>query len=429
MTDTNTPGPEGASALPSKPRRRGRWWKILLIIVVILSALGTLILQRPVTEPDEVQRAYSPQALRIFDAIGLTDVFHAWWFVALLLLVSLSIVAASIERFPNAWRHYSRPYKYPDNNFRRFLPAQKEFAIADEETGLVAAERALHHAGYKPERVVHESHFSLFAERNRISEMAVYIVHASLLLIFLGGIMDALWGWRGTLNLTEGQTSNLVEMRDASQKPLPFSIRCDRAGQENYPDGTPKKWWSDLAVVKDGNEVVRKEIVVNDPLLYSGVRFYQSSFGQNGKVAARLRRFHDAERVLLSWDGEIVCFVTRNLEKHAAVGSAFVGLSRGMQESRPESEAGGHLFAVANRVAQRLQQRFVLGFHLHVSQNREVVACAQTRKMGTQNVLQRTVGADDFEKRSSVLLVGEGVEGAETAGAQGAGSATGGAGR
>jgi cytochrome c biogenesis protein len=114
--------------------------------------------------------------------------------------------------------------------------------------------------------------------------MAVYIVHASLLLIFLGGIMDALWGWRGTLNLTEGQSSNLVEMRDASQKPLPFSIRCDRAGQENYPDGTPKKWWSNLAVVKDGNEVVRKEIVVNDPLVYGGVRFYQSSYGSTGKI-------------------------------------------------------------------------------------------------------------------------------------------------
>jgi len=30
--------------------------------------------------------------------------------------------------------------------------------------------------------------------------------------------------------------------------------------------------------------VQTKEIVVNDPLLYSGVRFYQSSYGPNGKV-------------------------------------------------------------------------------------------------------------------------------------------------
>jgi len=257
---------------------------VLLILVVIFSAGGTIVLQRPVTEPDEMQNAYSPQALRILDAIGLTDVFHAWWFLGLMLLVSVSIVAASVERFPNAWRYFSRPYKYPDESFRRALHPQKSMAIEDEESGLVAAERALHSLGYKPERVVREDHFGIFAERHRISEMAVYIVHASLLLIFFGAIVDGLWGWRGTLNLNEGQTSNLVELRDGSTRTLPFAIRCDQAGQENYKDGTPRKWWSKLAVVLDGQDVQKKEIVVNDPLLYSGVRFYQSSYGPNGKV-------------------------------------------------------------------------------------------------------------------------------------------------
>lgn len=257
---------------------------ILLILVVIFSAVGTIVLQRPTTEPEDMQAAYSPQALRILDAIGLTDVFHAWWFVTLMLLVSLSIIAASIDRFPNSWRFYSRPYKYPDAGFRRVLHPQKHLAIADEETGLVAAERALHKMGFKPERVVKEDHFSIFAERNRMSEMAVYIVHASLLLIFFGGIVDGLWGWRGTLNLNEGQTSAQIEMRDGKIKTLPFAIRCDEAGQENYADGTPKKWWSKLAVVDDGHDLLKKQIVVNDPLVHNGVRFYQSSYGSNGKV-------------------------------------------------------------------------------------------------------------------------------------------------
>ena len=257
---------------------------VLLILVVILAATGTVVLQRPATDPDEMQTAYSPHALRILDAVGLTDVFHAWWFLGLMLLVSLCIVAASVDRFPNSWRYFSRPYKYPDESFRRASHPQKSLAIADEESGLVAAQRALHALGYKPERVVREDHFSIFAERSRISELAVYIVHASLLLIFFGTIVDGLWGWRGTLNLNEGQTSNLVELRDGTTRTLPFAIRCDSAGQENYQDGTPKKWWSKLVVVKDGRDVQKKEIVVNDPLLYSGVRFYQSSYGQNGKV-------------------------------------------------------------------------------------------------------------------------------------------------
>jgi cytochrome c biogenesis protein len=257
---------------------------LLLIVVVIVAAAGTLILQRPVTDADELQRAYSPQVLHVLDAIGLTDVFHAWWFVLLMLLVSFSIVAASIERFPNSWRFFARPYKYPEEGFRRSVAVQKSISIPDEETGLVAAEHALHEVGLKAERVVRSDHFSLFAERNRISEMAVYVVHASLLLIFFGGIVDALWGWRGEVNLTRGEKSAKVQMHNGSQRVLPFEVRCDGAGQENYQDGSPKKWWSKLAVEENGREIQRKEIVVNDPLVYRGIRFYQASYGPNGKV-------------------------------------------------------------------------------------------------------------------------------------------------
>jgi cytochrome c biogenesis protein len=51
--------------------------------------------------------------LRFLDATGLTDVYHTRWFVGLMLLVSLSIVAASVARFPNAWRYFARPTRVP----------------------------------------------------------------------------------------------------------------------------------------------------------------------------------------------------------------------------------------------------------------------------------------------------------------------------
>src|SRR6516164_4136422 len=161
---------------------------VLIILVVIFSAAGTVILQRPMTEPDDMVRAYSPAMLRFLDATGLTDVYHTRWFLSLMALVSLSIIAASVERFPNAWRFFARPYKSPDEGFRRVLPVQAHIAIKDEEQGLTAAERAFRHIHLKSERIVRPDRFSLFAERNRISEMAVYIVHASLILIFFGTI-------------------------------------------------------------------------------------------------------------------------------------------------------------------------------------------------------------------------------------------------
>ena len=266
---------------------------VLIILVVIFSAAGTVILQRPMTESDDMQRAYSPAMLRFLDVTGLTDIFHTRWFVALLILVSLSIIAASVQRFPNAWRFFARPYKSPDESFRKALPTQAQIPLADgmtqhgiapEEHGLSAAERAFRHLGLKAERIVRPDSFSLFSERNRISEMAVYMVHASLLLIFLGFIVDSLYGWRGFLMLTPGTASNQIEMKNGSLRTIPFSIRCDGTGEDTYADGTPKRWWSKLAVVDGGREISRKEIVVNDPLVYQGLRFYQASYGRTGKL-------------------------------------------------------------------------------------------------------------------------------------------------
>ncbi len=257
---------------------------ILIILVVIFSAAGTVILQRPMTDADDMQRAYSPAMLHFLDITGLTDMFHARWFIALMILVSLSIIAASVQRFPNAWRFYARPYKSPDENFRKVLPTQALISVADEELGLSAAERAFKHMGLKTERIVRTDSFSLFSERSRISEMAVYIVHASLLLIFFGFIVDSLYGWRGFLMLSPGTASNQVEMKNGSMRTIPFSIRCDGTGEETYADGSPKKWWSKLAVVDGGRDVSTKEIVVNDPLVYQGLRFYQASYGRTGKL-------------------------------------------------------------------------------------------------------------------------------------------------
>jgi cytochrome c biogenesis protein len=257
---------------------------ILLILVVIFSAAGTIVLQRPTTEADEMQRAYSPQVLHLLDGVGLTDVFHAWWFVLLLSLVSLSIIAASIQRFPNAWRFYSRPYKSPDPSFQKAVAAHKSIPITNEEAALSVAERVLRKKGFPAEHIVRENSFSLFAERHRISEMAVYVVHASLLLIFLGGIIDAELGWRAFLSLNRGEQSNKIQSQNGAKHQLAFAVRCDSAGQENYADGSPKRWWSNLTVLQDGKEVLRKQIVVNEPLVYHGIRFYQASYGQTGKV-------------------------------------------------------------------------------------------------------------------------------------------------
>jgi cytochrome c biogenesis protein len=257
---------------------------VMLILVGAASALGTFILQRPTTDPEKLAQSYSPATLHWLDRVGLTDVFHTWWFLTLLGMVSLSIVLVSIDRFPTSWRFYARPYRKTDSHFRSVLPNKIELPINNAEDGLNAAERALKKSGWAAERIADRNEPSLYSERHRFSVMAVYIVHASLLLIFAGGIIDGLFGYSGFMALQKGQTSNVIETRTGGVKQIPFSVKCNGAGQENYADGSPKRWWSKLAVMQNGQEIEAKEIVVNDPLVHNGLRFYQASFGSTGKL-------------------------------------------------------------------------------------------------------------------------------------------------
>ena len=274
---------------------RRQLWQVLGsvrtgIILLILSGLavlaGTLILQRPITEPDKLHQAYSPETLRLLDTLRLTDVFHGWWFIVLLSLLSANIVVASLDRFPAAWRYFSHPARRAEPHFFTSLAMKQAIPLRSSHLDMEKVELAFHRAGWRPQYVSDDrGTVSLYAERFRIARMAPFVVHASLLLILAGGIIDGIFGYKGFIALGQDESTNQLELRDGTHKALPFSIRCDGAGQENYADGSPKRWWSRLTVLQSGREVKSKEIVVNDPLTYQGLRFYQASYGPTGDFA------------------------------------------------------------------------------------------------------------------------------------------------
>ena len=103
---------------------------VLLILTGIASALGTFILQRPATDPDKFARAYSPATLQWLDRLGLTDVFHTWWFLTLLGLVSLSIVLVS-DRSLSQCMALLRPPLSQDGFAFSLRPAQQS-RVADQ---------------------------------------------------------------------------------------------------------------------------------------------------------------------------------------------------------------------------------------------------------------------------------------------------------
>src|SRR5260370_32330956 len=110
-----------------------------------------------------------------------------------------------------------------------------------------------------------------------------------------------------------------------------------------------------------------------------------ATLGKHREIAARLRGLDHAERVPLTGDRQIFGIIAGDLQKNAAVGTAFVGLSGGMQEARSEAEYRGHFSLVTNGVADALQSFFGGGIHGDVPKNGKIVAGAEPRKMSLQN--------------------------------------------
>jgi len=73
-------------------------------------------------EPGQIEQLYAPQTRQILEGLGLFDVFHSRWFIALLGLLCLNITFASVDRFPGTWEYLRHPQKELDEKSIDALP-------------------------------------------------------------------------------------------------------------------------------------------------------------------------------------------------------------------------------------------------------------------------------------------------------------------
>src|SRR5690349_19926164 len=128
-----------------------------------------------------------------------------------------------------------------------------------------------------------------------------------------------------------------------------------------------------------------------------------ATFGEDVEVTTGLRGFYNAEGVLLSRHVEIGSIVTSDLEEDAAVGTAFVGLTGGMQKARAEAETSGEFRFVADDVAKFLERLFVFCVHWDVAENGEVVARTGAGEMFFKSVYEFSATTEG----SRILFIGE----------------------
>src|SRR5215207_10230068 len=82
---------------------------ILLCLLGLACLIGMLIMQQNVDGFENYYAALKPSQRLLYGKLGFFNIYHVWYFNALLCLLSLNIILASIDRFPKTWRFVSKP--------------------------------------------------------------------------------------------------------------------------------------------------------------------------------------------------------------------------------------------------------------------------------------------------------------------------------
>lgn len=287
----------------------------LLILLAVLSIIGTMITQNA-TRAEYIQR-YGVRLYEVLNFFSLFDMYHSWWFSAILLLLVINLITCSIQRLPGI---LTQVFREPDtyelkDSMLRGIPYVEKVRISNPlgREGEIQS-HFIKKWSTMPNRIETESAITLYSEKGRFSRLGVPITHLSILIILIGGIAGSLFGFRGFVNILEGETVDRIYLKVKDEevpKPIGFSVRCDDFKITYYdllrPEKHIKEYTSILTILESGKEVLRKSVEVNHPLHYKGLAFYQSSYGTLNDITLGVQRKETKEKVLLKGlEGETV---------------------------------------------------------------------------------------------------------------------------
>jgi cytochrome c biogenesis protein len=289
----------------------------LLLAVAVASVIGT-VLQQNQPYGDYVIK-FGPFWFQVFRGLGLYDVYHAPWFLAILgfLVTSTGICiyrhAPVMLRDMRNWREDVAEKSLRAFKHRALWTVPRTRGdVASDAGGLLAAH------GYAVRTSASASHTVVAAKRGTANRLGYLLTHTAIVIVCVGGLLDgniplmirewsgdvkvakrgaepleeaniidsANTSFRGSVMVPEGQARNFVvlDLRDGIiVQRLPFSVEVKDFRIEHYDTGQPKSFESDLVIHDDElAEPITATIAVNHPLTHRGITIYQASFGDGG---------------------------------------------------------------------------------------------------------------------------------------------------
>jgi cytochrome c biogenesis protein len=292
----------------------------MLSVLGIASIIGTVLKQNEPYENYIIK--FGQFWFEAFEKIGLYDVYHAIWFLLILLFLVISTSLCIYRNTPLMLKEWKTFKEQATEKSLRAFTHQASYAPATptEKTQLNLTEY-LSGQGYKFKLKPQVNGDMLIAAKAGTHQRLGYIfTHAAIVIICFGGILDGnlplkvqeMLGskkievldipesqvpevsrlradngsFRANMTLPEGVSDDVafVRVRDGYLvQELPFRVALKDFRIEHYATGQPKSFESDIVITDpDLEKPIEKTISVNHPLIYKGIAIYQSDFQDGG---------------------------------------------------------------------------------------------------------------------------------------------------
>ena len=270
---------------------------VQIIFLALLAVIGMTIRQIPdfalrsatdyAAALEDLHARYDPLLgaglVDALDRLWVFTIFRSPWISAALVVLIVSIVVCTLDRTPRLWRGVSDiRVAQPEPFFDPILPdraAMDGVPVEDVRT-------ALHRNGFRVrESTADDGTRFLYGDRHQYTKMATLFTHAGLILFLMAAAATSRLGEEQGLVVAEG-SSLTVQPIGTPGLLLVKNIGFEAPGFES---GQATDFTTDLAVYRDGREVARKTIRVNDPLSVAGYTFHQNGFGPAPHLVLRDR--------------------------------------------------------------------------------------------------------------------------------------------
>jgi cytochrome c biogenesis protein len=250
----------------------------ILLLISFCSIAGTIIEQ---DQPIEVYKINYPLINPIFGflswdhiiQLGLDHVYKTWWFVALIVLFGCSLTLCSfLQQLPSIkiarrcqfFRTTSPFYRLKVSTILNNLSFNKIIARIKSEQYSVFQQRNM-----------------IYCYKGLIGRIAPVVVHFSMILILLGTIVGSLLGFKAQEIVPKTENFHIQNILNNGPSTIipKTSARVNDFWITYTKTKTISQFYSDISILnQQGNEIKRKTISVNFPLVSEGVYYYQTDW-------------------------------------------------------------------------------------------------------------------------------------------------------